>query len=149
MPYKDPEARRAYERAYDARNREKVREYARNWKVKNHGHIREYFRQYHANRIETNLPALRLQQRAAHLSHKYRMTPAEYDALVLSQNNRCLICGEEAAEGKALQVDHDHGSGKVRGLLCGYCNRAIGQFRDDPELVDKAAAYLRRFMETS
>ena len=50
----------------------------------------------------------------------------------------CVICGSEGA----LVVDHDHVTGKVRGMLCNHCNRGLGHFRDDPVLLEFAAQYL-------
>lgn len=50
----------------------------------------------------------------------------------------CVICGSN----EALVVDHDHVSGKVRGMLCGHCNRGLGHFKDDPELLEFARIYL-------
>lgn len=50
----------------------------------------------------------------------------------------CVICGSE----ETLVVDHDHVSGKVRGMLCNHCNRGLGHFRDDPQLLQFAAQYL-------
>jgi hypothetical protein len=52
----------------------------------------------------------------------------------------CVICGA----GGPLVVDHCHASGKVRGMLCSHCNRGLGHFRDDPELLEFAAEYLRQ-----
>jgi hypothetical protein len=50
----------------------------------------------------------------------------------------CVICGDTGA----LVVDHDHKTGVVRGMLCNHCNRGLGHFRDDPELLEFAAQYL-------
>jgi len=50
----------------------------------------------------------------------------------------CVICGDTTK----LVVDHDHITGKIRGLLCNHCNRGLGHFRDDPTLLEFAAQYL-------
>lgn len=56
----------------------------------------------------------------------------------------CNICGSTFSSPRDRHIDHDHASGRVRGLLCSHCNIAIGMLKDDPEVVDRAAAYLRR-----
>nr|WP_326581467.1 endonuclease VII domain-containing protein [Actinacidiphila glaucinigra] len=50
----------------------------------------------------------------------------------------CCICLDAPAE----HVDHDHGTGRVRGVLCFSCNAALGQFKDRPDVIRRAAAYV-------
>jgi hypothetical protein len=78
------------------------------------------------------------------LKYNYNLSPEEYDKLVEDQDGKCYICGNEANyNGKPLYVDHCHDSGKVRKLLCQHCNSGLGMFRDNPELLIKAADYLK------
>lgn len=74
------------------------------------------------------------------LKTKYGLTPKDYNALLASQGGVCAICRRRPAH--RLCVDHDHQTGKVRGLLCACCNGGVGQFRDDPTLLRLAADYL-------
>ena len=55
-----------------------------------------------------------------------------------ASTSECVICGSE----EPLVVDHDHKTGKIRGLLCNHCNRGLGHFRDDPDLLEYARIYL-------
>lgn len=71
------------------------------------------------------------------------LKPGQYAALLEVQGGRCAICPRKAGR-RRLAVDHDHATGKVRGLLCPRCNDAVAHFRDDPELFERGAAYLRR-----
>ena len=73
----------------------------------------------------------------------YGLTIDGYGALLASQDCRCWVCGKhDDDEHKCLSVDHDHATGRIRGLLCGKCNRAIGLLGDTPETVLKAYEYL-------
>ena len=83
---------------------------------------------------------------------KYGITLAEYNRLRL-QATHCPICGVELTEctkesgnSKTTKVlDHCHDDGqKIRGFICNQCNIALGGFRDDPALLDKAAAWIRQ-----
>lgn len=80
---------------------------------------------------------------------KFGLSADDYKALVAKQNGVCAVCQrpEVARDGrsgrvKELAVDHDHETGKVRGLLCSSCNRAIGHLNEDPKLLLAAANYL-------
>ena len=59
------------------------------------------------------------------------------------QDNKCAICGNPPHR-RALHIDHNHRTGKVRGLLCHFCNAGLGYFRDDPERMYKAIEYLAK-----
>ena len=74
---------------------------------------------------------------------KYDLTKDQYESLVNEQHGRCAICGIRPLFTK-LVVDHDHNTGKFRGLLCYKCNVGLGFMRDDPEILNGAIMYLRR-----
>ena len=82
-------------------------------------------------------------RRNAKLKAKYGITVKQYDSLPLAQDGRCPICRRPPPpSGRRLAVDHDHKTGKVRGLLCADCNRAVGLMGDSPELLMRASLYL-------
>ena len=75
---------------------------------------------------------------------KYGITEQIYEEERKKQNFSCLICeNHEDTEflGK-LNIDHDHKTGKYRGLLCTNCNLGLGKFKDEPKLLKKAIEYL-------
>lgn len=72
---------------------------------------------------------------------RYGLTQEEFENLTAVSGEACQICGEETAH--TLHIDHEHESGKVRGLLCNNCNAGLGRFGDDPDLLEAAAQYLR------
>ena len=76
----------------------------------------------------------------------YGVTPEQYNAMFAAQDGRCAICRSDQWVGKnnTPHVDHCHETGRVRGLLCGPCNNGLGNFRDQPDLLETAAAYLRQ-----
>lgn len=84
-------------------------------------------------------------QRERDLRLKYGMTVHEYDQMVIYQNGVCAICRQmESTGNRRLAVDHCHSIGKVRGLLCGQCNLAIGKMGDSPSRLRAAADYLEK-----
>ena len=79
---------------------------------------------------------------------RYKITAEEYLQMIEDQDNKCAICRkEETAKSRyggirALNIDHHHESGRVRGLLCTRCNQAIGLLKDDIELFKNTVDYL-------
>ena len=76
---------------------------------------------------------------------KHGVTEAGYMAMLASQGGGCAICGNPPDTRKAHALDHDHETGKARGILCQKCNTGLGQFNDRPELLHLAIQYLNRF----
>lgn len=82
-------------------------------------------------------------RRARYLWATYQITLATYDAMLAHGRGGCWICGVTPKPGKNLHVDHDHKTGRVRGLLCWFCNhRLLGRRRENPEHHIRAAHYL-------
>jgi hypothetical protein len=71
---------------------------------------------------------------------KYGIGLHQYQTILEEQNGVCYICGEK--DFRNLAVDHDHATGKVRRLLCTSCNTGLGKFKDNPDLLRKAAEYV-------
>ncbi len=84
----------------------------------------------------------------------YCITEAEYLALLEAQGGLCAICRgpetyrtRDGASVRPLGVDHDHATGVVRGLLCHWCNLAIGHFHDNPAAMRAAISYLQPWLD--
>lgn len=82
-------------------------------------------------------------RKAYMLAKNYGITQKEYDEQLKKQDYGCALCGSKATF-RALAVDHYHSTGKVREILCSPCNQGLGLFKDNPELLEKAAEYLRK-----
>lgn len=73
----------------------------------------------------------------------YGVTENQYQEMIQKQNNTCAICNTSEPGGRGgWHVDHNHTTGKVRGLLCHCCNTGLGLFKDSQELLIKAKDYL-------
>ena len=67
------------------------------------------------------------------------MTIDDYKNILISQNNRCGICGSVLIR---TNIDHDHKSNKIRGILCPQCNRSLGLLYDDPDIIYRSIQWL-------
>jgi len=72
---------------------------------------------------------------------------AEFRVFLATLDMRCAVCGREGKRGRGIndmQIDHDHRSGEIRGVLCGGCNVALGSARDNPAILRGLAEYLEQ-----
>ncbi len=101
---------------------------------------------YHKNRKQGGIArqaAYRYTLRTA-----YGLSQAAFEEMLQRQDNKCTICGTllrnpfRELSGVRQAVDHCHTSGKVRDILCGSCNRGLGSFKDDTDLLKRAIKYL-------
>lgn len=85
------------------------------------------------------------QRRAAKVKgtrlRRYGLSAEGYDLLLRAQDGLCAVCGIKPSD--SLHIDHCHATGRIRGLLCQCCNTGIGQFKDNANLLIKAAEYLK------
>lgn len=138
MPHKDPEARRAWLRKWRKANPDKRLAQQRRRCKKSPEKIRTAKNDYYARNKE--------KWRGYDLKFQYGITLAEMRAIQATQGNKCATCavpfGTEWAN--KPHVDHDHTTGKVRGLLCSPCNMALGQMNENPAALRAMADYVER-----
>lgn len=85
--------------------------------------------------------------RDATYKRRYGISKAEYDTMLEEQNHTCALCEKPEVSDtfKFLSVDHDHSTNKVRALLCGPCNRLLGQYEKNRELFQKFQSYIDKY----
>lgn len=76
--------------------------------------------------------------KASKIKSKYGLSADAYASMCLSQDNKCLLCLRDVK----LVVDHDHVTGRVRGLLCRKCNSGLGLFLDNSDALLRASTYV-------
>lgn len=74
----------------------------------------------------------------------YGLSFDEYLNLIQSQNNTCKICKAAFKRTKDIHVDHNHNTGKIRGILCSNCNRCLGLLKDNITVLQNAIEYLSK-----
>lgn len=80
--------------------------------------------------------------RKSQIKRLYGISYDEYMEMLKSQGMKCLICSDSLDGAKHTNIDHDHDTGRVRGILCAHCNKGLGMFKDDPKLLQSAIEYL-------
>jgi hypothetical protein len=108
------------------------------WQRANAEHVNAYQRELRAK------PEQKRKQRDAYCRRTFGISADDFDALLEGQGGGCAICGCVPEREASFHLDHDHLTGDIRGILCLSCNQALGHFRDDAGLLERAAVYVRR-----
>lgn len=85
-------------------------------------------------------------QQSYNLARNYRITIEQYNVMFAEQEGKCLGCFKHQSNfKKALCVDHDHKTGKIRGLLCSNCNTGLGLIKDSSDILMNLIEYLAKY----
>ena len=105
-----------------------------------------YDKAYYEAYYKANKEKIITKNKAYSLKYKYNITLKERDLMLKKQNNKCKIClvtFSETDHNYKTNIDHCHTTNKVRGILCGLCNKGLGQFKDNTKTLTQAINYLQ------
>lgn len=134
--------RAARKRYYD-RNKEAAVRRASEWKRKNPEKVKAQRLAYWDRRGGAEVRAR--YHRNDHYRRAYGLTYEAVEVRINLQRNRCRICADTLGpikSGVGPQVDHDHKTGQIRGIICHHCNKMMGHAKDRPQILANAAHYL-------
>lgn len=123
--YRDKEKQKETRKEYQERNRKKITEQHKDWKLRNWERHTNYMKCYN-------------------LKKSYNLTLEEYEEILKKQEYKCKICKADIKGRKKAQIEHNHKTNKVRGILCVRCNTAIGLFKENIETMKLAIEYLQQ-----
>lgn len=144
MPRKDPEERKQYERERAARRRQdpEYREQQKRYKQEHKDELHEYMLKWQ----RANRSKMHGYHDRSYLKRTYGITLEKFTEMLAVQGGACACCGRKPGDPgmpkRRFAVDHDHVTGKIRGILCFSCNVGIGSLGDSIEGLKKALAYL-------
>lgn len=103
---------------------------------------KEYQRQYHLkNKKKINERTMR-----HHFRFRYGISKEDAQALIEKAYHKCQICSSEFSKESPPHIDHNHTTGKVRGVLCRTCNSGLGFFKDSSVVLQLAINYLKELL---
>jgi len=133
MPYKDKHSKAAIDSAhkrwkkYYDKNSKKLYQNKKEWSQEYYQSHKDLYKKYWWNKKKK----------------LFNIDRDDYDRILKEQNNACIICHRHKDElGYTLHIDHNHETGKFRGLLCYNCNAGLGNFRDNIDSLKNAINYL-------
>ena len=128
-----------YQKKYYEGNKEKVKKRVKNYYEKNKKQLKISQKKYY----QKNKKRILEHTKRYELKATYNLTFEQLDEILIAQNHKCLICNKSLMETRRC-IDHDHKTGKIRGILCIECNSVIGLAHDNIETLKKAIDYLKK-----
>jgi hypothetical protein len=127
-------------------NKDCISEYQKEWRKRNAINVSEYQREYQVGYRSRDDIQFKTWMQGLHKN--YNISPSTFNLMWESQSGKCAICEQpmepRGRKKSAVTVDHNHQTGKVRGLLCRGCNSGLGNFKDDPNVLRFAYEYLMK-----
>ena len=142
MPYADKERGNLAHKDWYYRTHETRKAQAHDRYYRNHEQSKADARKESKSAYWRNPELFRKRSIKSRFKRMYGITLEQRDALMATNDGMCVICGERPSE----VIDHCHRTNQVRAALCGHCNRGLGCFLDDPNLIEKALKYLRSYL---
>jgi hypothetical protein len=148
----------ARNREYESRNRDKVAIRVRAWNERNRDKVRarglaSYYRHHDERKAQARAsyerPEAKLAKHSAHVARRFGLSGIEYDAMLCTQGGGCAICRRPPKGSRRLAVDHDHETGRIRGLLCTLCNTALGRLGDTAASIESVLSYVKGTQQAS
>lgn len=130
------ELRKTYYKA----NRDKVVAQQKAYYKANRDKMAQYMKEYQS------APEARRRAFRGNMRRLYGLTEREYDDMVIASCGRCASCGrmDDGSKALGIVIDHDHATGRVRGLICHQCNSALGLLEESLERLAELSSYIRR-----
>lgn len=159
------DCRKEYNKQYLLKNKEYLNKYQKEYheKIKKpkRQHDKQNNTEYHQRQLQLkrdysnrNRENYRRSDWSAYLKRNYGLTVDEYELMIIEHNNLCAICKQPeklkhhiTGTLKRLSIDHNHKTGKVRGLLCTRCNQAYGKLEESQEIIENMLLYHKKYAE--
>ena len=132
-----------YYKKYYRVHQEKMKQQHKQYREAHKQEAKEYHRQYFKNMSKAQKKKKKQYDRQYKRLKAYGITIEQEIEMLEDQRSKCAICGKFLTDLTNAYVDHDHKTGKVRGILCHHCNTMLGYAKDNPKTLIRAAIYLR------
>lgn len=134
-------------KVYYLKHKDRLKKYTSEYRKANPEKVRIVQAEYHKNNLE-KIRAYRRRKwvhfRSNELLKRYGITESRKQEMVEAQKGLCAVCDSAFSGSADTHVDHDHNTRKVRDILCGRCNRALGLVKEDTRTLERLIVYIKK-----